>query len=407
MWEAIRSNHRRSTVLIWVMGFVLILLGYVIGYSFGDVNGGYVGMGAAFIIWIIMLIAAFAQGKEILISATGAMKISKLDHPVLYNVVEEMAIASGLGKPPEIYIIEEDGLNAFAMGIKPQNSAVAVTSGLLKQLNRDELQGVIGHEVGHIVNQDIRFMTIAAVTMGAIIMLSDLFLRTLRYSGGRRSSRRGGGEGQLIILLVALALAILAPIVAQLLYFSCSRKREYLADASSARFTRYPEGLASALEKIGAGPKMQKGVNRAVAPMYTVNPLQRASVSSLFSTHPPLDKRINILRKLGGNASYAAYESSYRTVVGPTSHLMGASSLVGAQAVAVREASADAGESEGFAERSSLVSKLLDSKAGYVQIPCECGLNIKVPPGYKGSEIHCPRCGRKHNIKAEATIPSS
>lgn len=379
------------------MGVVLVALGFGIGL-FYDPAGGGCGAVAALILWFILLLVAFSQGKQILILSTGAHKIKKEDYPKLYNIVEEMTIASGLGKVPDIYIIEDDSLNAFAMGLKPHNSAVAVTSGLLKRLNRDELQGVIAHEIGHVVNQDIRFMTIAAVTMGAIVMLSDVFLRSLYYMGRGRRSSKSSGQAQIIIFVIAIVLAILAPIFAQLLYFACSRKREYLADASSARFTRYPDGLASALEKLASGPKMTKGVNRAVAPMFIVNPLKGLSAASLFATHPPVEKRIQILRTMGGRANYTAYESAYKNVSGSTKNIIGASSLVGDQAIEVREPTIEPEPDQEMIERSREVDNIFDDLAGYRKLPCSCGLNIKVPPDYDADFITCPRCGTKHQV---------
>jgi heat shock protein HtpX len=400
MWEAIRSNQRKSTVLIWVMGFVLAILGYAIGMFYGGNEAGLFGVIAAIVLWIILLFTAMSGGKQIVLASTGARKIMKEDHPKLFNIVEEMSIASGLGKVPEIYVIEDDSPNAFATGLDKDQAAVAVTTGLLKRLSRDELQGVIAHEIGHVTNMDIRFMTIAAVTMGAIVLLADVFFRSLRYMGmgRRRSSGKGAGQAQLIILLIALVLAILAPIVAQILYFACSRKREYLADASSARFTRYPEGLASALEKISGGPKMTKGVNRAVAPMFIVNPLKGLSAASLFATHPPIDKRVKILRSLGGNSGYSAYESAFKQVEGKGSHLIGAMSLAGAEAVEVREAIHEEIEMKEEVERSKEVIDMLDKVAGYSAIPCVCGLNIHVPPGYERDVIKCPRCGLSYPV---------
>ncbi len=396
MWEAIRANRRRSTVLIWMMGVLLVALGFAIGLFYDPEMGGAVGAVIALFFWLIMLAIAFSQGKGILLLSTGARKIEKKDYPKLYNVVEEMTIASGLGKVPDIYVIEDDSLNAFAMGIKTDNAAVAVTAGLLKRLNRDELQGVIAHEIGHVVNQDIRFMTIAAVTMGAIVMLADVFLRSLFYMGRGRRSSKSSGQAQLIILAIAIVLAILAPIFAQILYFACSRKREFLADASSARFTRYPEGLASALEKIAYGPKMEKGVNRAIAPMFIVNPLKGLSAMSLFATHPPLDKRIEILRKMAGKANYSTYDSVYKIVSGSQRGIIGASSLVGDQAIEVREPSPE--PAEDMAERSREVGDFFDTMAGYKKIPCSCGLNIKVPPDFDKDFISCPRCGASHQV---------
>ncbi|GAI51703.1 unnamed protein product, partial [marine sediment metagenome] len=246
-------------------------VGYGIGlYFFGS---GIWGMIIALIIWGVMNLIALSQGDNILLSLSHAKKISRDDLPRLYNIVEEMKIASGLEKMPDIYIIEDSSLNAFATGRNPNKVAVAVTSGLLQKLNRDELQGVIGHEIAHMKNRDVQLMVTAGILLGAIVILAWYGTRVLFFSsmtGGRRTSSSGGGAGQLIILAVAIVLMILAPIFAQLIYFAISRKREYLADASSALYTRYPEGLASALEKLAASPIQLKSANKATAPMYII-----------------------------------------------------------------------------------------------------------------------------------------
>ena len=284
MWEAIRRNRRRSTVLITLMGIILILLGFVIGMLVDPQAGGAFGAVVALGIWLILWLTAIAGGDSVLLASSRAKRVQKKDAPRLWNIVEEMTIASGLGTMPAVYIIEDSVPNAFAVGRKPEKAAVAVTSGLLKRLNRDELQGVIAHEIGHIKNLDIRFMTLASVMLGSIVLISEIFVRGFLYSGARRRSSRSGdgGQAQVVILVVALLVAILAPIVAQILYFACSRQREYLADASAARFTRFPEGLASALERISRRAASKEKVSRALAPLYIVNPLQaRAAPADL------------------------------------------------------------------------------------------------------------------------------
>ena len=197
----------------------------------------------ALVIWLIMALVALIGGDSVLLHTAGAYHIDKEDAPRHLNVVEEMTIASSLGSMPRVYIIEDDAPNAFAVGRNPEKAAVAVTSGLLKRLTRDELQGVVAHEIGHIRNLDVRFMTLAAVMVGSIVLLSEVFMHYLWFGGGRRSSsRKGGGQAQIILLVVGILAAILAPIVARMLYFACSRRREYLADASAAQFTRFPDG---------------------------------------------------------------------------------------------------------------------------------------------------------------------
>ncbi|MDD4873588.1 MAG: M48 family metallopeptidase [Dehalococcoidales bacterium] len=317
MWEQIRSNRIRSVVLVIVMGIFLFLIGYFIGLYFFD--SGIAGLLIALIIWAIMTLVAYFQGDRILLASAGAKKISHDDHPRLYNIVEEMRIASGLPKTPDIYIIDDTSLNAFATGRDPNKCAVAITSGLLQQLNRDELQGVMAHELSHIKNRDVLLMAMVSVLLGAIVMLSWYASRIMIFGGGgsrRNSSSGGGGAGQAIIMVIALVLMIMAPIFAQLIYFAVSRKREYLADASAALYTRYPEGLASALEKLGASARQLKSANKATAPMYIINPFRKKGLSAgeLTSTHPPIMERIRILRSMGGGASFVDYDKAYRHV---------------------------------------------------------------------------------------------
>jgi heat shock protein HtpX len=313
MWEQVKSNQRRSAVLVVFMGLLLLAIGYVVGLYFLDSALG--GLAVAAVVWAVMGLVAFFQGDSILLGVAGARKIKKTDSPQLYNVVEEMSIASGLPKVPDIYIIDDPAMNAFATGRDSDKATVAVTSGLLENLNRDELQGVIAHEIGHVKNRDVLLMTISAVMLGAIVIISWYATRVMFWGGGRRSDRRSGGDGagslQAVIMILGLVLLILAPIFAQLIYLAISRKREYLADASSALFTRYPEGLASALEKLGNSTTQVKAANQATAPMYIINPFaKKRAVTDWMSTHPPIAERVRILRGMSGN-SYADYEKAY------------------------------------------------------------------------------------------------
>src|SRR5271157_3952366 len=291
MWEQIRANRTRSIILVILMGLLLVLIGWFIGLVF--VANGIVGLVIALIIWGIMTLVAYFQGDNILLSVAGAKKISPSDHQQLYDVVEEMKIASGLEKMPDIYIIDDPSLNAFATGRDPNHAAVSITSGLLQKLNRDELQGVIGHEISHIKHRDVLLMSMCSVLLGTIVILSFYASRVMMFGaiaggggGNRRSSSRnnGGGGGALIIMVFAILLMILAPVFAQLIYFAISRKREYLADASSALYTRYPEGLASALEKLEQSTTPVKNATQATAPMYIVNPFRnKMNVNNLTS----------------------------------------------------------------------------------------------------------------------------
>ena len=397
MWEQIRANQRRSALLITLMGGLLALMGYAVGeLGFGP-GAGPLGLAVALLVFTIQLFVYYAAAESVLLAGMAARELSREDMPRLFNIVEEMKLASGLGFMPKVYLIDSSSPNAFAIGRRPERSAIAVTSGLLYRLNRDELQGVIAHEIGHLKNRDTNFMTLAGVMLGSIIMLSELMWRMFRYGGvrsGSRSRSRGGnsgGQAQLVILLMALVVAILGPLVAQILYFACSRKREFLADACAAQYTRYPEGLASALERIAAAPS-ELVVSKAVAPMFIINPLSaaRGESGSLFSTHPPTSQRVKILRSMAG-AGLKDYEAAYRAVRGGA--LIGGASLEAAPAVAPRAASGE-GPVESRSEARSAIQRL----AGYVSVPCACGMEARVPESFEGDSVRCPRCGSRNAI---------
>lgn len=399
MWEQVRSNKIKSVWLVAGMGALLLGMGYLIGEVFFD--SGIAGIILASIIWLIMNLVAFFQGDNVFLSMSKAKKLERSDHPRLFNIVEEMKIASGLPKMPDIYIIDDPAPNAFATGRDPNKAAIAVTSGLLQRLNRDELQGVIAHEIGHIKNRDVLLMVISGIMMGAIVLLADLALLYLIFGGargGRRGPSGGGGQGQMIILIVGIAFIILAPIFARLIYFAMSRRREYLADASSALYTRYPEGLASALEKISSSTKVLSSAKRATAPMYIINPLHKPGLkaSDLTSTHPPTSERIRILRSMGGSASFADYDRVFRQVhkggggVIPQSTLAGAAGLVEARGESGEEKKPEKIEK---LERAREVSDLLEKLNQYTALDCNCGAKFRIPPDFKGRSIRCPRCG--------------
>ena len=418
MWEQIRSNQVRSAVLIVVMAMLLLAIGYIIGLAFFQNPIG--GLVIALIVWGIMTLVAWFQGDSIFLSLSKARKIKKDDYPKLYNVVEEMKIASGLEKMPDIYIIDDPALNAFATGRDPNKASVAITSGLLQRLNRDELQGVIGHEMAHIRNRDVLLMAVCGVLLGTIVILAWYASRILIFGGmtrGRRSTSGGGGQAQVIILIVGLVLMIVAPIAAQFIYFAISRKREYLADASSALYTRYPEGLASALEKLGASTAELKSANKATAPMYIVNPFrpkpagagygnrpaggfsqgQAMKASDLSSTHPPISERIRILRAMAGGASFKEYNNAFRQVHGGGSAIAGAA-LAGAGTVGLRAASSEGPVVDAKSEkkqRTREVGDVMERLNNYRTVTCECGTKWKVPPTYGNDEVLCTRCGRR------------
>ncbi|MFC1932474.1 M48 family metallopeptidase [Chloroflexota bacterium] len=405
MWEQIRSNQVRSIVLTVAMGILLLVIGYFLGLSFMDSGTG--GLIIALIVWAIMSLVAYFQGDGIFLALSKARKIGRDDHPRLYNIVEEMKIASGLEKMPDIYIIDDPALNAFATGRNPNKAAVAVTSGLLQKLNRDELQGVIAHEMSHVVNRDVLLMVMCGVLLGSIVILAWFGTRMLFFSsmtGGRRSSRSGagGGQAQIIILVVALVLMILAPIAARFIYLAISRKREYLADASAALYTRYPEGLASALEKLAASTNQLKSANQATAPMYITNPFRKKGMaaSNLSSTHPPISERVRILRAMSG-ASLDNYNQAYREAHHSSKGVIPASALASAGAMGLRGAGPEVARVEpepDKVERTRETSDLMWRLNSYKTINCTCGTKLKVPPKFKGSNVRCPHCGKTHPI---------
>jgi len=403
MWEQIRSNHIRSVVLVVAMGVLLLAVGYVIGLAFFE--SGVTGLVIAILVWVLLNIIALFQGDNILLALARAKKISSDDYPRLYNVVEEMKIASGLEKMPDIYIIDDSALNAFATGRDANHAAVAITSGLLQRLNRDELQGVIAHEISHIKNRDVLLMTLCSILLGTIVILAWYASRFLIFGGmtrSRRTSSQGGGQAQLIIMIVGLVLMILAPILAQFIYFAISRKREYLADASAALYTRYPEGLASALEKISGSTTQLKSANQATASMYISNPFRKKGMkaSDLSSTHPPTSERIRILRSMAGGASFGDYNQAFQQIKSAKKSIISPLSVSAMGAVGLREAQPEATRKESVSEkteRTREVSNLMQKMNNYNMIDCGCGVKLKVPPSFKGSKVRCPHCGRIHN----------
>jgi heat shock protein HtpX len=363
------------------------------------------GIAIAIVVWVIMVGVAFSGGEDILLAQAGATEIGKssdmdkLKASRIFNIVEEMQLASGAKTMPRVFIINSPVPNAFAVGRTPERACIAVSTGLLARLNRDELQGVIAHEMSHIVNRDTMFMTLAGVTVGALVLIADS-MRYVRFSGyGDRRDSKDSGQLQTILLVVSILLIILAPILAQLLYFACSRRREYLADACGAQFTRYPEGLASALEKISAGQVDEEQHSRVLAPMYIVSPLAASGSSgSLLSTHPPTEERIKILRGMGRSASLAAYEESYKQQHGGSGVFKPgeASAFVQSDAgVPARDASAESSTFQAAtAQREA--KQVLQNAAGFDVINCACGLRMKLPPGFNAASVKCPRCGTVH-----------
>src|SRR2546426_449965 len=295
VYDEIAGNRWRTWLLVGLFVAIVALLGYVLGEVWFGGNGGLFVLPFALAIASISGLTSYFAGDKIVLGMSQAHEVSEQQEPQLHHVVEELAIGAGIPKP-KIYVIEDSAPNAFATGRDPKHSSVAVTRGLLTKLDRTELQGVIAHELSHVRNFDIRLMLIVAVLLGMAALLSDWIFRSM-FWGGRGRDR---GRGNPILLIVALVLAILTPIIAQLIQLAVSRQREYMADASGALLTRYPAGLANALRKIAADKEALEVANKATAPLYIANPLhhQPRFLDGLLDTHPPIQERIKRLEAM-------------------------------------------------------------------------------------------------------------
>jgi heat shock protein HtpX len=308
------ANRRNSVVLALVVVLLLAVLGFVIGYALtGDPAGAAATTLVAVVVGFLASIGSYFGGDKLVLAASAAKPVDETTAPQLMNVVREMAIAANVPMP-KVYLIDDTAPNAFATGRDPEHASIAITTGLLQKLDREELQGVMAHELSHVRNFDIRFSLMVGVLVGSIALLADFFLRFTFWGGAGRSRNResgGGGGLQALIMVVALALAVLAPIMARLVQMAISRQREYLADASAVELTRNPVGLQQALAKIALDKEPLEVANRATQHLYFENPIKHADArsGSLFSTHPPVVERINRLRALGGMAPVAVAEA--------------------------------------------------------------------------------------------------
>ena len=298
LYKQIASNKRKTWVLLIVFFLLLALVGYAIGYLF--MNSGIWGVTVAMIIGFIYALTMIFQSTEIVMSMNGAREVDRNEEPVLYHVVEDMAMVAQIPMP-RVYVIDDPGLNAFATGSNPQNAAVAATSGLLEIMNREELEAVIGHEVSHIRNLDIRISTIAVALASAITLLSSMAGRMMWWGGASRSRRnndRDSGGLEVIMLVVSLLAIVLAPLAATLVQLAISRQREFLADASSVELTRNPQGMINALLKLENSQPMTHHVDDASSALYINDPQKRGFLKKLFYTHPPISERIERLKNM-------------------------------------------------------------------------------------------------------------
>jgi heat shock protein HtpX len=309
-----QANRRNTLILLTVLTVLAALFGYLVGWVFETeatdalAAVSSVGLAAAAVMAAASIgwsAVSLAFGDRLVVAMAQAREIAKEEAPQLFNVVEEMSIAAGVPMP-KVRIMETEALNAFASGTSLRNASIAVTRGLLDSLSRDELQGVVAHEMSHIANLDTRYMTVVGVTVGLIALVADMVLRSLQwgsFGGSRRDSdRKGGSAGMLILVVVLLVVALVAPLAARAVQMAVSRQREYLADATSVQFTRNPSGLISALTKLAAAAAPFPGVSRATQHLFIVNPIQTftAQSSALMATHPDIADRIARLRNLGG-----------------------------------------------------------------------------------------------------------
>ncbi|MSQ36055.1 MAG: zinc metalloprotease HtpX [Dehalococcoidia bacterium] len=294
-------NRRTSLLLTLSVVAVLALFGFVAGYAFtASPVGAVAATGVAVVVATLLALGSYYGGDALVLAASRARPVTEADAPELHNVVRELSLAAGM-PPPRVYLLDDTALNAFATGRDPQHASIAVTSGLLAALDREELQGVVGHELSHVRNLDIRFALLVGVLVGSIALLADVLLRWTWWGGaGRSRNREGGGGAQLIIVVLAVLLAIVAPIFARLVQLAVSRQREFLADVTGVELTRNPAGLERALAKIAADSEVLEVANRATQHLYIVNPIKKFEARSkgLFSTHPPILERVNRLRAL-------------------------------------------------------------------------------------------------------------
>ena len=314
-YDQIAANRRNSFLLALFVIALFGVLGFAIGYAIaGNASGALFVMGVAILFGSLAAAGSYFAGDSVVLSVSGAKEVDETSAPQLLNVVREMAIAANIPMP-KVYVIDDTAPNAYATGRDPKHASVAITTGLLQKLDREELQGVMGHELSHVRNFDIRFSTIVGVLVGSIALMADFFLRFSFWGGNRRSSNdrdSGGGGLQAIMVVVAIVLSILAPIAARLVQLAVNRQREYLADASSVQLTRNPYGIERALAKISEDQEVLEVANRATQHMYFTNPIKKfeARASGLFSTHPATLDRINRLRELTGDKPLEGAEAA-------------------------------------------------------------------------------------------------
>ena len=300
MYKDIAANKRNSVLLVLIFVIIIAAIGYIVGlYYNGNAIGSAYPYGPVAIAMVISLgftMFSYFQGDKVALWSSGAKPLLKEQNGYVYNMVENLCITAGT-PVPKIYLIEDAAINAFATGRNPEKASIALTRGAVEKLENEELEGVIAHELSHVKNFDIRFMMLVMVLVGTISIMADMFLRSRLFGfGGRRDNDRGGNP---ILLIIGLVLIVLSPIIAELIKLAISRKREFLADASGALLTRYPEGLARALEKIALENRPLAKSSTATAHLFIASPFSGKGLKNMFSTHPPVEERVKRLRAMG------------------------------------------------------------------------------------------------------------
>lgn len=291
-YDFIAANKRKTVLLLLVFFALVMFIGWVADRAFAS-GGAFIVVAAAYS--MVTALASYYTGDRVALMLSGAQEVTEEENPYVVRMVDNLCISQGMPRP-RVHIIRDAAINAFATGRDPEHASIAVTTGAIEKLENEELEGVLAHELSHVKNYDIRVMTLVIVLVGTITILGDLVFRSWFWGGSRRRNEQGGGA----IMLIGLILLIFAPIVAQLIKLAISRRREYLADSSAALMTRYPEGLAGALSKIALESRPMARTSAATAHLFIANPLSGRTLAAMFSTHPPVEKRIDALRRMSG-----------------------------------------------------------------------------------------------------------
>lgn len=392
MWELINKNKSKTFLFVFLIALCFGLMAYCLAetlkiYNISPIWVYIVVYGYFF----VTLIIASHDSKNVFLKLSNARFALRAYYPKLFNIVQEMSIASGLSTMPEIYIIDEDSPNAFACGKDPQTASVVVTKGLLARLNRDELQAVVAHEISHIVNRDILYLLYTSCLLGCMVFISDFVIKFLRSCSNRRSFN-GGAIYIIPFVLISLVLVALSKIF----YFCLSKKREYLADACAVQFTRNPMALANALKKIDEEQTYFVNTNPITSAMFIVSPLNNKE-----KTHPPIEKRIQILLRLS-SCNIAAYNNSYKKVLGKKSSIV-SKKIIDKPSYSkvipiVATTLANQTVQDKIANHREAYDTMLKME-NYIFIKCDCDTKLKVPKELKGQKIPCPHCKKMHLIK--------